>query len=346
MKTARMLPAQEEEVETALTLEDELHSICADLQIHDWQGFSFRGQYQSVPTPGADQGGRERALQDALRDCFYTRCYIRQCDGDGSQNLLPMLQRANQSPDYWDAAWSVYQLGTNGTVMVQKGERSRTVIAGEYVSNKIPGMPPQTGDQLSVRVFPGSHLLQDGFYFAFSKTLGDQFDEYELLRFYFNLQASGACELLAAVTRTLNQYLLPFRFKTLQDGAAYRRADAAVLYVAKRHYAQVANLVLQMADRLQPYLRSAIPLFCKELAPGIGVAEDPGSGESFGMHRCRLLAQAVLRAWQGGAQQSTARMQMLRQIFQEQGLQLDKPYLNPRSRDLFEHPIFAGGIQS
>ena len=43
-------------------------------------------------------------------------------------------------------------------------------------------------------------------------------------------------------------------------------------------------------------LNVRVPAFTKHLAPGLGFAEDPGTiRDSFGTHRCRLLAEGTLR---------------------------------------------------
>ncbi|WP_217995132.1 T3SS effector HopA1 family protein, partial [Methylogaea oryzae] len=260
------------------------------------------------------------------------------------QAWLAQLMSANSTQDRWDPAWSIYQQGGDGRLLVQKGERSRAAVIGEYATNKPPGVPPQVGDQVSLRVCPGSSDMQQGFYFAFGATLSDQFDDYSLLRFYFNLQAEGAAEWLRAVSSRFNHYAVPFRYKTLADPCAYTRADAAVLYVAKRYYAIAAALVAAIAEPLQACLRPETPMFCHALRPGIGLAEEPGTGESFGMHRCRLVAEGVIDAWLAGSQAVDARLEAVRQRFAANGIRLDAPYLNAQSMDLFRNEIFAGGI--
>lgn len=332
-------------------LRDELAEIFAALQIHDWYSFSFRNAppicVGTQPAGMASAGDARTALLNSLRDVLYGSCYTRNyAPGEmpASQYLVPQLMQANQTPDRWDPGWSIYQLGSDGRVSVQKGERSRTALIGEYATNKAPGMPPQVGDQVNLRVYPGSAELQPGFYFSFGSTLSDQFDEYALLRFYFNVRAEGAAELLRTVTGRMNHYAIPYRYKTLTDAAAYTRADAAVLYVARRYFHIVASLLEASAETLSFLLRPETPMFCKTLRPGIGLAEEPGTGESFGMHRCRLLAEGVLDAWMAGQQSAQARMEAVEKCFAAGGLDLDLPYLNARSADLYTLTDSSGGI--
>lgn len=362
----------------------ELEEICASMHIHSLTALSFRGgatvpvaplptaqfptnqvqpgQFQAGQAPtaqlspgqwptgsGAPAANPATGLIDAMRNVLYGQCYVRDSMASGagqsaSQNLTPMLAQANQTPDHWDPGWKIYQQSPDGRILVQKGERSRAAVVGEYAGNKWPGMAPQMGEQVNLRVYPGSAETQPGFYFAFSNTLADQFDDYNLVRFYFNIEAAAAPELLFSITSNLNYYGVPFSFKTLTDAAAYRRADAAVLYVAKRFYPIAARLVAQVRERLQAGLRPATPLFSKTVFPGVGVAEDPGTGESFGMHRCRLLAEGLVDAWLAGSHGVGARLEAVQKRFTAQGLSLATPYLNARSSNLFDQVVFAGGI--
>lgn len=330
----------------------ELAAIYAALQIHSQSAFSFgaSGAIQVMQVmPGAPPAVQNPVLPliDAIRNHLYGQCYVRDCVDEvpqPSQNLIPVLSQANQTPDRWDPGWRIYQQNPDGRIMVQKGERSRTAVVGEYAANKWPGMTPTVGEQVNLRVYPGTGDLQQGFYYAFGSALSDQFDEYALLRFYFNVQAYAAPELLAGLTAQMNRYGVPFRFKTLVDASAYRRADAAVLYVAKKHYDLVASLLCDLRVTLGDKLRTSTPMFSKTLVPGIGMAEEPGTGESFGMHRCRLVAEGVVDAWLAGSQAVAARSAAVQQRFATNGIDLHTPYLNPRSVNLFDASVFAGGI--
>ncbi|MFA7241336.1 MAG: T3SS effector HopA1 family protein [Sulfuricellaceae bacterium] len=327
-------------------IREELAEIFATLQIHSLSTFSFRNGAPiqvNTPTPGMSAHSQ---LLDGLRNLLYGSCYTRYgaSDSNAAQNLIPRFMQANQSQDKWDPGWSIYQLGGDGHISVQKGERSRSAVIGEYATNKAPGIPPKVGDQVNLRVCPGSGDLQQGFYFSFGNALSDQFDEYALLRFYFNIKAEGAAELLRAISSRFNHYAIPYRYKTLTDAAAYTRADAAVLYLAKRYYRIAASLVSALTEPLDAYFRPEAPLFCKTLRPGVGLAEEPGTGESFGMHRCRLVAEGIVDAWLAGAQSIEARMDAVQKRFSASGITLDSPYLNAKSVDLFALSDFTGGI--
>ena len=46
---------------------------------------------------------------------------------------------------------------------------------------------------------------------------------------------------------------------------------------------------------VEAQLRSEVPAFTKSLALGLGLAESPAN-ESFGLHRCRLIADGLVRS--------------------------------------------------
>jgi hypothetical protein len=87
----------------------------------------------------------------------------------------------------------------------------------------------------------------------------------------------------------LNRASLPFRLKVSNDIGLFGRCDAGVIYVRKRDYAAVGDALLTIYQEIARHLKPKIPAFTKQLAPGVGLAEDPGLVESFGEHRCPLL---------------------------------------------------------
>ena len=55
----------------------------------------------------------------------------------------------------------------------------------------------------------------------FSEVPPDIWDEFFLIRFYFNCTAEGVPELVAYLTSTLNRYQVPYRMKALTDPSQY-----------------------------------------------------------------------------------------------------------------------------
>lgn len=148
-----------------------------------------------------------------------------------------------------------------------------------------------------------------------------------MVRLYWNLRADGAVPFVAAATRALNAAGAAFRLKVLHDPAAFTRCDAAVVYLARDDYPALSTLLLGLHAELAAYLSPRVPVFTATLAPGLGFAEDPGTGESFGEHRCALMAEALVTAAETGAPP----LEAIGKRFARAGLDLDAPHLGPAS---------------
>ncbi len=248
-------------------------------------------------------------------------------NGDLSTRLL----QKNQTQDSWDPDWKIYRQYSDGRILVQKGDASRMAVVGEYASNKWPGVPPQTGDLVHLRIRPGMPDLQAGYYYSFGQQLSDQFDECQLLRCYFNVHADSADALLHQLSKQLNRYKLPFRFKTLLQTQAYDRSDAAVLYCARRYVYSLKLILQELYPNLRDLLLDTVPMFTLALHPGIALADDPGNGESFGMHRCRIVAEGLLAAWLNNQQSCEQKLRHICGQFLAYQLDPERPYLNKNS---------------
>jgi hypothetical protein len=328
---------------------DDLTRALDALAIASPAAFTFAGRVFNV-APAAPQNvsGYPIPSDPLVRDLqmvFYTYCYSRHFTGvlpdlpavnaaAPDHAFLQQLSAANQTQTRWDAGWQVYAVGANGEVWVQKGERQRSAAAGEYLSAGAPGMPPQPGSSVQLFLQRESGVMQPGMYFIFSEIPTDVWDEFKLLRFYFHIEAAGVAALIRYITAQLNRYLIPFRMKALADPRAYDRTDAAVLYTARRYHHLVSRILLNMPAEVRERLREKTPLFTAQLAPGIGIAEEPNTGESFGMHRSRLVAEGVAGAFARGTQRAADRLAAVAERFSANGLDLARPHLSPGSMPL------------
>lgn len=290
--------------------------------------FSFAGNIREA----ADG----EAMLKALTETLYEQCYCNEFDGSSRSftpvsvdagELSPVLSASNSTVARWDKGWVIDQLMPGGAYLATRNNRYRLVSPGEFVSAEYnPGMP-QPGTAISIYCPRESATLQPAFYFAFSHEPADQQSLFTTVRWYWNLRSSGAGKLMELVTTRLNGYSIPFSFKCLNHAGWYSRIDAAVLYVAKPYFRVTASLAGQIHSAIESELGEAVPWFTKRLGPGLGLAEDPGNGESFGMSRCSMVAKGILRAGLAGVEG----------IFKEQGISLDEPWLNAGSKDIYDH---------
>ncbi|HKI00851.1 MAG TPA: T3SS effector HopA1 family protein [Thermoanaerobaculia bacterium] len=280
-------------------------------------------------------------LVSSLQGVFYSRAYIRDFGSPepaplpADPGFLDRLTYANRGRDLWDPGWEVYRTGPGGQLFVHKGDRHRSALPGEYVTGEMPGAVPRMGERVWLRAPRDSRTTQPGFYYLFGETLPGAWDDASLVRFYVHATADGVCGLIEYLTERLNRYLVPYRMKTLSNPAHFGRADGTVLYVARDSFQIVARIFRALPAPVAAGLRPRVPLFTWRLCPGVGVAEEPNTGESFGMHRCRLTAEGVVEAWRQGRQTLEARLQAVRDRFVAHGIRLDRPYLNPGSCDYF-----------
>ena len=250
------------------------------------------------------------------------------------------LIAANAGREYWDGGWFIHQFGPNGQAFVRKGDRERIAMPGAFIFAGPPGQAPQIGSAVSLRVPHETFDVQPGYYFAFGGTLDELADNLTLVRLYFHCGPEAAVSLVGELTAALNRFQTPFQLKTPTDPALYGRTDALVLYVGARYFPITARIVEGLVSRIP--LEAATPLFTKRLWPGVGAAVDPGSGESFGSHRCRLAAEGIVGAWRrDGSQDTPSRLAAVAASFAAARLDLQHPWLGPGGADLFVTPDAA-----
>jgi hypothetical protein len=315
--------------------------------------FSFAGgqpiDVANLPPPVCPPGHPIHPLPDhplvrTIQAVLYRRCYSHRLavpepppfDSIAPDpDLLGRLAAANHSVTRWDGAWRVYRTGADGALFVLKGETQRSAHAGEHAHEdaRLAGTPPVAGAFVSLYMPRESYTLQPGFYFMFGETPGTLWDEHFTVRFYFNASADSVSGLVRYVTRQLNRYEVPYRMKALTDPPSYARVDPMVLYVARRYVQIVHGIVDAMPQETADLLSSATPLFTRPVRPGVGIAEDPGTGESFGMHRCRLTAEGLVDAFLNGRHGLPDRMQAVARRFAHNGLRFDRPHLNAGSTE-------------
>lgn len=246
----------------------------------------------------------------------------------GQDNLLATLIAANHSKASWVEGWQIDQVLTKGSILAGKNGGLRTFAAGEYISSRGPGCGPAPEGPVMVFRISESQTLQPAYYYAFGETICP-FAGSDMLRFYWNIPAQHAPKLMACLTRGMDRFQVPFSLKFPKKATSYARRDTAVLYTHRWYYPITALVLEAVYQDVAACLRPDTPLFTRQLAPGLGFAEDPG--ESFGEHRCRILARALLNS-------SSEPFGALQEAFRHEGLSLDRPWLNAESRDDYAFP--------
>lgn len=291
---------------------------------------------QLAPQPDSPHDPELRPLRDAVAMLIYFAAYARVYDG-GQVNLdglrapvvadpafVSALSTANAGATRWDRGWKIYQADANGAVHIQKGDVATLAPAGQYSTGGF-GFAPRVGAYVEFLVPHESVAAQPGWYHAFGTTVMSDHDAGRIGRFYLHISADDAAFAIAALTSLLNRYSVPFRLKVPVDPRHFDRTDALVLYTPRRFVPIVHRLVMAQEEVTQRLL-SGTPLFALELCRGLAAADDPGTGESFGQSRCRLIADAIL---DGGSRsgQRQAKIEALERRFRRAGLDPCRPHL-------------------
>ncbi len=313
------------------------------LRIETPTNFSWYGEpIAPLPAEAVEQLGAEAArayLRDRLRDHLYGSFY---CTGravprdfnrasarpHGASAFIDSLSRANHGTGSREAGWRVVGTEGDGRIVVRRHGLSLWMGPHEVHGETA------TGSEVSVKMPSELLRLSPGFYMA----LGNEElnGEEPVVRHYWHLSSSGGAALVAAGTRLLNDAGLPFRLKVLIDPGLYTRCDAGVLYTPKRLSGEVAGLLPSLRAAVAEHLRAGTPALTKPLGEGLGLAEDPPGGDSFGMDRCGLLAEAMVGCAELGLQTNEERLALVERTFDERGVDLDRPYLNADSADRYE----------
>jgi hypothetical protein len=147
----------------------------------------------------------------------------------------------------------------------------------------------------------------------------------DVVRVYWHVTAAGAPALVGELTTSLRAAAVPYRLKVSQHPLRFNRADAAVLYLQASDFPALRERLAAIAGSHAASLRPRVPALTLALAPGVALAEDP-RGESFGEHRCRLIAEALVTAQEEGARD---RLGYVIRRFEGAGVDPAAPYREP-----------------
>jgi HopA1 effector protein family len=157
----------------------------------------------------------------------------------------------------------------------------------------------------------------------------------KLLELYFNFTPAAAVEIAAQLTDELNRLKIPFQFAILHDPALFYRYDAGTLRLSQSGYLAIQPLLAQIHQAHQAEFSANVPLFSKQLAPGLGLAEVPTAPSSFGRQRCELVAKGLIAAMEQNRTAAADKFELIQQEWTVAGLDLLQPYLNPLPLDCY-----------
>ncbi|MFC7490253.1 MULTISPECIES: T3SS effector HopA1 family protein [unclassified Knoellia] len=223
----------------------------------------------------------------------------------------------------------VVAMGIAGVVVVATPRGRRALCRGEYVTTQgRPGFPPVVGDRVRALARNGA-MTQEGWWRTWGSDWDPQAPSAPLVRVYLRPAPGAVAQLVHAVTSALSdtgEWLL----KVAVTPEELLRPDACVAYLAGAQGDRLRDVVTGACAGLTA---GGPPPLTERLGDGVGWAQDPGTGESFGEVRCAAIAAAYERL--GDAAGGEARLadevwlEVVAREFGRRGIQTGAPHRTP-----------------
>jgi hypothetical protein len=319
---------------------DDLRTALHSVRVHSPTSFTFLGRRHQVPG-SAVHSADVPPLQSVLADAIYVSLHCREpAQGSiasgftnwvGARDFADRLSAVNSGSGTWQAGWTARGVEADDRIVAERHGVRFWVPPGEY--RPVDGVVAM--DRPGAVRIPKEHFeLIAGFYLAHGDA-DDTRDADDTVRVYWHIAPTGAERLVGMMTRQLNRAGIGFQLKVLSEPLRYHRTDPAVLYLARGDYPRAVPILRTVHDDVGAWVRSSVSLLVKRLAPGVGLAEDPGDDSSFGEHRGRLLAGILAEPEWSALGSIEERNVFLSSRLARDGYDLDRIYLNPGSADDF-----------
>lgn len=231
-----------------------------------------------------------------LTDWLYCNWYIRPEAGNDALGERPpfahlgsalsaLVDRASS----WENGWVVLSVGADSSVVAGLGAQTRWQQAGHFASCARPGLPPVPGEQIMTPRLLAWTDAETGQWVAQSIPSVEP----PLIRIYVNVSPAEAGHAVQALTDFMTRKMLRFSMKCPGFVSGFARADALVLYLERSLWPEVERDLVDCLVQSGARLREGRPALTRPLIGGVGFAEDPGDGQSFGRSRCAILAPAL-----------------------------------------------------
>jgi hypothetical protein len=318
---------------------EQLSAVLRAVAVRGLDGYTWLGRRSRALPPAVradmDAAARRRYLVHCLREELYWSFYCpgrvvaarwgEQTRAGSDPGLAGAVAEANTGRGGWQAGWTVERVDRDDVVVASESVRVRARVPLADVRGPVGAPTPGAGVRLPAP--PEPSVLSPGF-LAVVGDAGDLGDE-DLVRVYWHIGPRGAAELVRALTAGLNTEAAPFRLKVADHPLRFDRCDAAVLYLPAVRFTGLRPALTRCAGQLARWLRPSGPALTLPLAPGVGLAEGTGAGESFGERRCALIAEGIVEAYERGATREETRLAAVAASFARGGVDIETPYLEP-----------------
>jgi hypothetical protein len=256
------------------------------------------------------------------------------------EDFYEQLHHSNYGTGHYEPNWQILRIEPDGSMAVTKDGLTLYIEPECHLQPRKKS--PKAGELIAI--WMPKNRLENGCYVAVSNIAIEKQDsentDLGIGRIYFNFTSAGAIALMESLTQALNNAAIAFSFQVFYNPAAYGRYDAGVLHFERQNYPTIRTILQDIYQEHQGYFQPEIPLFTKFLAPGLGLAEEPNQKfapqESFGMNRCQIVANALLESWEKGKNALEERIEIINQHFAQHLIDMQHPYLNPASKDIYQ----------
>jgi hypothetical protein len=130
------------------------------------------------------------------------------------------------------------------------------------------------------------------------RTWGEQWDHSthageDLVRIYLSCAPGTALQTVATVTHRAQRWSQAWLLTSRALGQRVPRPDATSLVLPVAAIDPLRDELARLISDVRPFLATRAPLLTLHVTRGVGIAQNPPLGVSFGEHRCRLVADAV-----------------------------------------------------
>lgn len=249
------------------------------------------------------------------------------------------LHNNNHGKGYFDPGWLVLSEESHESLVVTKN--SLTVYIKRDRHLQLVEQSARVGD--FVKILLPSNQIESAYYIAIGNT-GSLYNhnsdkKTKLVSVYFNFSSEGAVAVMDSLTKQLNAIAFSFTFKVLYNPADYHCYDSGILSFEPRDYQAIRPIIQSVYLEHQSHFQPKVPLFTKVLAPGLALTEEPDQKffeqDNFGRNRCQIVTKGLLAAYQQGDESPQRRITEIMKQFSLRGIELQHPYLNPKSEDIY-----------
>lgn len=274
---------------------------------------------------GRRQLARREETTAALAEALYQRYFIgwrepawAREDLAGDADFVAALAQRTSGATTWQPGFVVERRTPSGVFVVNDDIRLWVTDAAD-----LRPRAQRTGQRVAVRLPCARESALPGFFTVVSRA-GRLAPQAPHLKLYLNVAPAAVASLFEGLVSAPALRRARFEAKAGNEPTQYGRRDTALLYVEPGDYRRVSGWVLGFRRRHARHFRRDTPPMTWALAPGVAVAESPvETEESFGAHRCRLLAEAVVSARAAGSDWRDA----VRERFAREGLDWARPWL-------------------